>query len=383
MTTPAPLRTSHVHPAHALPFDDLVERLRVARDKRLVYERSGPERLLLYVYSDRCVYEAAWDEVTIAARGLILDPVARRIVATPFPKFFNLGEGIQALPDVAFETTEKLDGSLIIIFHHAGQWRTATKGAFDSWQAVWAAGHLAGHDLAALRPGITYLAEAIHPDNRIVVRYDSAELVMLAAYQPDGSELPYGDVVQVAAAVGWRAAQRVGFASMAELVLHAKRLPRSEEGFVLRFDNGLRLKVKGDEYKRIHALISRVTPLAMWEALAAGDDMDAIRRELPEEFWGDFDDIVRVLHELLSQRIERISAAARSVAHLSDKELGLQLATLDEDVRGFIFAYRKSGGNLLAGRSRAGLLRAIRPTGNVLPGYLPSYAMNRLLDEAG
>ena len=170
---------------------------------------------------------------------------------------------------------------------------------------------------------------------------------------------------------------------MRDLMAHAKQLPRSQEGFVLRFANGLRLKVKGDEYKRIHALISRVTPLAMWEVMAAGDDMEAIRRELPEEFWGDFDDIVRLLQASLASHVERIATAALAVAHLSDKELGLQLATLDEDVRGFIFAYRKSNGDLLSGRSRAGLLRAIRPTGNVLPGYVASYAMNRLIEEAG
>jgi hypothetical protein len=27
------------------------------------------------------------------------------------------------------------------------------------------------------------------------------------------------------------------------------------------------------------------------------------------------------------------------------------------------------------------LLRMIRPTGNVLPGYVPSYAMNRVVEE--
>jgi RNA ligase len=37
--------------------------------------------------------------------------------------------------------------------------------------------------------------------------------------------------------------------------------------------DGLRLKVEEDEYKRIHEPISRVTPLAIWEAMAAGNDI--------------------------------------------------------------------------------------------------------------
>jgi RNA ligase len=147
-----------LHPAHTIPFDDLITRLKTARDERLVYERHGPGGLTLYVYTERCVYESAWNLATIAARGLIVDLTARKIVATPFPKFFNLGERDGTAPDLPFTVTEKLDGSLIIIFHHGGVWRTATKGAFESPQALWARDWLAGCDLAAFAPGTTYLA---------------------------------------------------------------------------------------------------------------------------------------------------------------------------------------------------------------------------------
>jgi RNA ligase len=44
--------------------------------------------------------------------------------------------------------------------------------------------------------------------------------------------------------------------------------------------------------------------------------------------------------------------------------------------------WRKLGGDLMKGRSREVVFRAIRPTGNVLPGYAPSYALGRVLDEA-
>ena len=85
-------------------------------------------------------------------------------------------------PDRPFETFEKVDGSLIILFWHAGEWRTATKGTFGSAQASWAAERLRGCDLSALSRGTTYLAEAVYAENRIVVRYDQDELVLLAAY---------------------------------------------------------------------------------------------------------------------------------------------------------------------------------------------------------
>ena len=101
--------------------------------------------------------------MTLAARGLILDHAARRIVATPFPKFFNAGERDGTIPDLPFETTEKLDGSLIIIFHHRGRWRTATTGAFDSDQAVWAQARLDALDGSGTALGLGKVRGRLRP----------------------------------------------------------------------------------------------------------------------------------------------------------------------------------------------------------------------------
>ena len=372
-----------IHPAHTLPFDELVAGLRSAREQRLVYERPGPDDLVLYLYSEHCVYEGSWTPITLAARGLIVDLAARRIVATPFPKFFNAGERGEPIPDLAFETTEKLDGSLIIIFHHRGRWRTATKGAFNSAQALWAQGRLDTLNLSSLKPGTTYLAEATYAENRIVVHYADPALRMLAAYGETGCEVAWTDLVGTSEAVGIEPAARFEYGSLSDLIEKAKILPRTEEGFVLRFANGLRLKIKGNEYKRIHALVSNLTPLAMWQAMAAGMDMASIRRELPEEFWADFDSIIAILDSQIRSIVDRVAATARAVQDLPDKEVGLRLATFDDAVRSFIFMFRKSGGDLLSGRNREKVFRAIRPTNNELAGYVPSYAMNRVNDESG
>ena len=230
-------------------------------------------------------------------------------------------------------------------------------------------------------PGTTYLAEAVYPENRIVIRYAEAALVMLAAYAKDGRELPREEIEHVSAAVGWRTAHRHTFGSVSHLIAHTSSLPATDEGFVLRFEDGSRLKLKGAEYRRIHALISRCTPIAMWEAMNAGDDMGAIRRDLPEEFWTDFDAIVGLLHDRVREIEDRVSKLAASVSHLSDKELGLALGTLPADTRQFLFGFRKGGA--IVGKARDALMRSIRPTGNELAGYVPSYAMGRVLDEEG
>jgi RNA ligase len=314
--------------------------------------------------------------------GQILDPDSKRVVATPFPKFFNVGEKADTIPDLPFETFEKLDGSLIILFHHKGEWRTATKGSLGSDQAKWAAAQIRDSDLSSLDTETTYLAEAVYPENRIVVHYSYTGLVLLGAYRGDGAEAGYDDLLTLGDRLGWRVAKRHSFASVSELLALAKTLPPSEEGFVLRFSNGLRLKVKGDEYCRIHRLVSRLTPLAMWEAMQADDDLEAIRRQLPEEFWADFDNIIAILQRHVSELVAAVKTQADTVAELSDKEVGLRLDTFPAEVRRFIFPYRKAGGDLLSGRTRDLVFRSIRPDGNRLEGYAPSTAMNRVMDEA-
>jgi RNA ligase len=112
--------------------------------------------------------------------------------------------------------------------------------------------------------------------------------------------------------------------------------------------------------------------------MAAGDDMEAVRRELPEEFWGDFDGI----YGALQSRTERLVLAAKdrcdTYADWSDKELGLTLHRINADVRPLVFPMRKHG----EAKVRAMALKAVRPTGNVLAGYEPSSVMHRVT-EAG
>jgi RNA ligase len=369
-----------MHPARQMPFDELLEGLEKARAAGNVLSRECPAGRRLYIYTNRCVYENGWDDFSLLARGLILHPPTKKIIATPFPKFFNAGERGAAIPALPFEVFEKVDGSLGILHHFDGAWRASTKGAFESPQARWIEGRLAEYDLTALVPGTTYLVEAVYPENRIVVRYDKTELVLLAAYREDGIEMNVRELAEVATRLEWRAANRHAFASFVDLVEYARTLPKTEEGFVIRFSDGLRLKVKGSEYQRIHALISRCTPLAMWEAMSASADLDAIRRDIPEEFWGDFDSIRSALTARIDGIMAKVAATAERLATATDKEIGLQLKSLDAEVQPFIFVWRKTHGKI-DDRARAALFRMIRPTNNELAGYVPSYAMRRVAEE--
>lgn len=368
------------HYARTVPYARLEGELHAARAGRLVYWKDdGPLRL--WCYTSKAVYDRAWSPAVLAARGLVLDRERETVVATAFPKFFNVGELGQPIPDEPCEIFEKVDGSLIVVFHDGHRWRAATKGSLDSAQAQWAERRLDAADLAALTPGTTYLAEAIYPENKIIIPYEETGLVMLGAYGPDGMELSSAELERVAAALGWRTARRQAFASVGDAIAHADTLPKSEEGYVLRFAGGLRLKAKGAAYRRLHAMIARVTPLGLWDAMVAGDDLDLLRRDVPEEFWWDFDEIRRLLDAELHAIVAAVAACAAEVAALSDKEVGLRLKALPGAARRYIFAYRRDPDLLGDAKARQALLRDVKPKANELPGYRPSFALQRIAED--
>ncbi|GDX80072.1 hypothetical protein LBMAG42_18830 [Deltaproteobacteria bacterium] len=366
-----------LHPARRVSFAELAAALELrVRSGAVARVRKGA--LSLYVYTNRCVYDAMWDDVSVLARGLVLDHEAAVVRATPFPKFFNFGErgagpDAASLPNEPFEAYEKLDGSLAILFFDGEGWRVVTKGAFDSAQAAWAAAWLRPRALHALDRDSTYLFEALYPENRIVVRYDRAELVLLGAYSGAGVELSRAELAGVATQLGCALVTAHNVATIHELVALTAELDRNREGFVIRYASGLRLKLKGAAYRRIHAMLSDVTPLGLWRALEANDDLEAFRREIPEEFWADFDCIRGLLNARLAAIQAEVDAAFLAHRGVSDADLGRSLDRLTPTVRPFLFARRKRGENYVADPSlRRTLYRLIRPDGNVLAGYAPS-----------
>jgi RNA ligase len=62
-----------------------------------------------------------------------------------------------------------------------------------------------------------------------------------------------------------------------------KTLPMQEEGWVIRFQNGFRIKVKGDEYCKMARILNSINPLAIWEVMKENKVMSD-RLELPYNY---------------------------------------------------------------------------------------------------
>jgi len=371
------------HIAYSISFDELYEGL--LREVELGHVNRQVNGLLeLFDYSMSCTMEKAWNVFTLSARGLIVCPSEKRIIACGMEKFFNYGE--TGLPDsvkaLSYSVLEKMDGSCIFCYFYNEKWHCSTRGSFSSDQAIWAEKYLHEHiDLSLLNEETTYICEAIYPENRIVVKYDHDALYLLTAFDRlNGQEMGYEYILEKEAA-GFKLPKLYEFSSIDEILTICKTLSYNEEGFVVRFSDGYRIKIKGDEYVRVHRLISNCKPINVWEILLAKDDIAVIKTQMPEEMHRDMDEIYNILNNKFYELLNSIKEVYEYTKHLSDKELGLS----EVPHRSFVFAMRKN--NLLEeaekgnSKIRKSLFNVFYPKANILPGYTPSNVMNRFVQN--
>lgn len=253
--------------------------------------------LLIWNYAARTQYERHWTPETLMARGLITTPDGK-IVARPFQKFFGLDDlrnvGID-VPNEPFEVYDKLDGSLGILHWIDDQLRIATRGSFVGEQAIEGTRIFQRYRDRPWRRDLTYLFEILYPANRIVVDYgDREDTVLLAATDPEtGWDVP-GEVERLAA-TGVPVVRRYdGITAIDELTSLAAD---NAEGFVIRFQSGLRAKVKFAEYLRLHRLICGVNERHIWECLRDNTPLESLLDRVPDEFGAWVRDRISTLRE--------------------------------------------------------------------------------------
>lgn len=232
--------------------------------------------LMLFNYTQKAQIGWHWTPVTRLCRGLILD-MDYNIVSRPFPKFFTAeqlrDQGVP-LPQGKFEILEKLDGSLGICYPSPAGPTLATRGSFESHQAMTGTEILRARiTLDFLPPDRTYLFEIIYPENQIIVDYGKASKIVLIGIidKASGSSLPLEDI-------GFPIVESYSHATKIK-ELQAEDRP-GHEGYVVRyFDNqgsDFRVKIKHPWYVAAHQLLNLCTPGATWKVLSRGEDLEDI-----------------------------------------------------------------------------------------------------------
>lgn len=199
----------------------------------------------------------------VECRGIKFAPDGS-VLARPLHKFRNVGETPELQPHVLdfsapHVVMDKLDGSMIhpaivcgevVFMTRMGRTDVARKAERHLTPRL---AYMCRLLLEAAHPA-TPIFEWTAPDNRIVVRYEESSLTLLAIRRhEDGFYYPR------AVAADWATDLGVPLVThhdprhtKAEDFLAYARAIQGAEGFVVRFDNGLWVKAKGDDYVLKH-----------------------------------------------------------------------------------------------------------------------------------
>lgn len=293
-----------------------VDALQQALADRTVVARKHPScALTILNYTARCQYEPGlWNEVTLACRGLIHDD-AGRIVARPFRKFFNYGQAEAPALDLTTRctATDKLDGSLGILYRREVGFAIATRGSFDGEQArhatrVW----YDRYDATFVPVGWTLLFEIVYPENRIVIDYgDRDDLILLGAVEiATGRSVGPNDPI-LGTWPGPRATV-FEYATVAD-ALDAEPRPNAE-GLVLHLiDRDERVKLKQEDYVALHRIVSGLNERAVWEHVAAGKPVADLCAVLPDEFHGWVDEVAARLVATVERHAAEVETAYSTI----------------------------------------------------------------------
>ena len=297
-----------------------LETLHKYHDEGLLMKQSHPTLpLTIWNYTPKVQYESLWDDVTMQCRGLITEDTTGKVLVRPFKKFFNyeevVGKGVIPSKGDYVYIQEKMDGSLGILFCYEGEWIMSTRGSFTSDQAIRGMEILkrkySVFDRAWLQE-YAYLVEIIYPENRIVVDYGKEKITFLSVvlnegwkWEPtDETELHWTMACSIFAANGIKKSdivkteQHFNFSDELYQSLKEKN-ENNKEGFVLRFFPGnFRMKIKFEDYVRLHKIMTNLSTTAVWEVLSNGGSMDEILKDVPDEF---YDKIKEYENELVSQ----------------------------------------------------------------------------------
>lgn len=331
----------------------------------MIFEHRINDDLRLLKYSLQTVFERNWNEETIRARGLVVDN-DDNVIANCIPKFFNLEEpeAKNINWDQPFTVTEKVDGSLIQVFMYKGEMIITSSGSSNN-KYTQKAEELLNSKYEHLLPIIhatdcvNFIFELIAPFNRVVVDYDGIEeLRLITIREQDGTEDE--DFIQQCHDLGFNYVKEVHFDSIEDMVKEKHREDFiNQEGFVIKFQDGNRIKVKYKVYFDLHRVYSGINDKTIWKKFKLYYDFEQNYednlfrlfdlKDVPDEFLDDLKQSAQNLWiEFLSQEMIWM-ANYHSFMKVYDKEptdkeyaLDVMKKLEDSKDRSMMFAIRKN-----------------------------------------
>jgi len=275
----------------------------------------------------------------LEARGIKFD-LDGNIIARPFHKFFNLFEkqGIDELDwDIVASVETKWDGSMIhpvLLPYGPKQIRLMTRAGFSE-QAQLAydtamTPNLEAEMLSYILNGYTPLYEFVSPNNRIVVKYEKPQLQLLAV-----RHMKTGEYI----GLDWQ-----GMNETPQELLERVKALKGDEGVVVVWPNGHRIKIKADEYVTLHrakAMLEREINVIRCIFEGVVDDLVASVNEEDRERLKEY---IKGFHEVMSRVAIEADTDCDMYALLSQKDFAMfVLKEVAKPLQGLWFKMRERG----------------------------------------
>lgn len=250
------------------------------------------------------------------ARGIIIDTTNYKIVRLAFTKFFNIDEPYAAKIDWATaKATEKIDGSIMSVWHYEGVWHVSTNGTINAENAMISnnsksfrqlfdeAAENCGLVIEELDPKYCYTFEIVSPEQKIVIDYPETTLYHLSTRNMETLEEESMDI-------GIQKPKTYALTSEANIRKIVSELDATHEGVVVCDAFGNRVKIKTATYFEMHRLAGTIK-LANAINLVRMNDYAEFVSYFPE--YNDFFDMVKYTIEKIEEDAITLDNVAESL----------------------------------------------------------------------
>jgi hypothetical protein len=255
-------------------------------------------------------------------RGLILNSGDNwRIISFPFRKFFNYEEVHAAKLDWSTaRVQEKLDGSLMVMYHYAGCWNVSTSGTPDASGRVgdnlctfkelfWDTFDKMEFPLDMMDEEATYMFELTSPYNKVVVPHAESSLSLIGVNYCVNGDWEEGFVREYPEFNPVREFKLTSIDSVVESFASIDGM--RQEGYVVVDGNFNRIKVKHPRYVLIHHMKDGLASHRNLIAIVQNNETSEVESVFPE-LKGQFDSIRAKIKAL---RIE-LESCYNKISHI-------------------------------------------------------------------
>ncbi len=323
---------------------------------KMVVVRDKPDLgISISCYTQSCAWNNEWDEASLLLRGMVWDTETGTIISRCMPKFFNHNQqDITHLVGLEYEIFTKYDGTLIHFGHLEDQLFMTTKLSSDH-RILDLAHHVLDeypHSRYEIHKfvkehNVTLVCEFLHPANRIVVDYKGLkEFVVLDIIDNETGNSKFHELnfelPSFIKAFSHGIFNDDPYDKISELYEKYNNLKGNQfEGFIFRFSNGERIKVKLLDYILMHKIVTNTTAKDVIQAACDQTSLDLFIDNVPDELATFVKKIYFEISHLIDSRIsnsieahERIKTALEHISqnkHYVKSEYAGMLNNLKND----------------------------------------------------